>query len=144
MHEATGHTVAVAIHAGAGESDPPIRAELRPRQPGLARGTRDPRGARTRADGGRRTPAGRGDLSSVARSLGERSKDWILAPMGADTRYLPEKCKSLGRFDDSLYTLLRLLSVLVIEKSQLSSALRPDLETPEMSLDANHLNLFTL
>jgi len=41
VHEATGHTVAVAFQAGIA------------------------REARTRADGGRRTPAGRGDQSSV-------------------------------------------------------------------------------
>ena len=47
------------------------------------------------------------------------------------------------QLDASLYTLLQILSVSVFEKSQLSSALRPDLDTPEMPLDANQLNLFT-
>ena len=47
------------------------------------------------------------------------------------------------QLDASLYTLLQILSVSVFEKSQLSSALRPDLATPEMPLDANQLNLFT-
>ena len=48
------------------------------------------------------------------------------------------------QLDASLYTLLQILSVSVFEKSQLSSALRPDLDTPEMPLDANQLNLFTI
>ena len=48
------------------------------------------------------------------------------------------------QLDASLYTLLQIPSVSVFEKSQLSSALRPDLDTPEMPLDANQLNLFTI
>ena len=43
-----------------------------------------------------------------------------------------------------LHTLLQSLSVSVFEKSQLSSALRPDLDTPEMPLDANQLNVHFL
>ena len=47
------------------------------------------------------------------------------------------------QLDASLHTMLQILSVSVFKKSQLSSALRPDLDTPEMPLDANQLNLFT-
>ena len=46
------------------------------------------------------------------------------------------------QLDASLYTLLQILSVSVFEKSQLSSALRPAFDTPEMPLAANQLNLF--
>ncbi len=46
--------------------------------------------------------------------------------------------------DASLYTLLQILSVSVFEKSQLSCALQPDLQTQEMPLDANQLNLFNI
>ncbi len=45
--------------------------------------------------------------------------------------------------DASLYTLLQILSVSVFEKTQLSCALRPDLEILEMPDDDNQLNLFT-
>jgi len=48
--------------------------------------------------------------------------------------------KKLQR-DASLYTLLQILSVSVFEKSQLSSALRPDFDAPETLPDANQLNL---
>jgi len=47
------------------------------------------------------------------------------------------------QLDASLYTLLQILSVSVFEKSQLSSALRPDFDAPETLPDANQLNLFT-
>ena len=46
------------------------------------------------------------------------------------------------QLDASPYTLLQILSVSVFEKSQPSSALRPDLDMPEMPLDANQLNWF--
>jgi hypothetical protein len=42
----------------------------------------------------------------------------------------------------SLYTLLQILSVSVFEKTHISCALRPDLPTAELPLDANQLNLF--
>ena len=51
---------------GADEADLPIRAKLCPRQPRPARGARHPRRSRTRADGGRRTLAGRGNQSGAA------------------------------------------------------------------------------
>jgi len=44
--------------------------------------------------------------------------------------------------DASLYTLLQILSVSVFEKTQLSCALQPILESQEMPLAANQLNLF--
>ncbi len=46
--------------------------------------------------------------------------------------------------DASLYTLLQILSVSVFEKTQLSCALQPDLQTQEMPIDANQLNLFNI
>jgi hypothetical protein len=45
--------------------------------------------------------------------------------------------------DASLYTLLQILSVSVFEKIQLSCALQPDLQIPEMPIHSNQLNLFT-
>ena len=46
------------------------------------------------------------------------------------------------QLDASLYTWLQILSVSVFEKTQLSSALQPDLDDLEMPFDANQLNLF--
>jgi hypothetical protein len=46
------------------------------------------------------------------------------------------------QLDASLYTLLQILSVSVFEKTEISCALRPDLQAPEMTQSANQLNLF--
>jgi hypothetical protein len=48
------------------------------------------------------------------------------------------------QLDASLYTLLQILSVSVFEKSQLSSALRPDSTATEITAADNQLSLFTL
>jgi len=48
------------------------------------------------------------------------------------------------QLDASLYTLLQILSVSVFEKTEISCALRPDLQAPEMTQSANQLNLFEI
>jgi IS4 transposase len=45
--------------------------------------------------------------------------------------------------DASLYTLLQILSVSVFEKTQISCALQPDVNTTETPPSSNQLNLFT-
>lgn len=48
------------------------------------------------------------------------------------------------QLDASLYTLLQILSVSVFEKTEISSALRPDPSLPEMPQSGNQLNLFEI